>query len=73
MSIANRLKKNFKHKSKWAKREQIDAYRLYDRDIPDYPYIVDIYQDHVIIYLRLKEIDLDPKIIKIILIILDKS
>jgi 23S rRNA (cytosine1962-C5)-methyltransferase/23S rRNA (guanine2445-N2)-methyltransferase / 23S rRNA (guanine2069-N7)-methyltransferase len=61
MSIANRLKKNFKHKNKWAKRENIDAYRLYDRDIPDYPYIVDIYQDHVIIYLRLKEIDLDPK------------
>lgn len=43
MSLANRLKKSFKHKSKWAKREDIHAWRLYDRDIPEYPFIVDLY------------------------------
>lgn len=48
--IKNRLEKNFKHKSKWAKRENIDAYRLYDRDIPEFPYIVDIYKDQIVIY-----------------------
>jgi 23S rRNA (cytosine1962-C5)-methyltransferase len=61
MSIANRLIKNFKHRSKWARKNNYDAYRLYERDIPDYPYIVDIYQDMAIISLRLKEIDLEEK------------
>lgn len=48
--ITNRLKKNYKHKAKWAKRNNIHAYRLYDLDIPDFPFIVDIYNDYVILY-----------------------
>ena len=39
----NRLQKRFKHLSKWAKREGIFAYRLYDKDIPEIPLAVDIY------------------------------
>jgi len=56
--IENRLKKNYKHLSKWARKNNIEAYRLYDRDIPEYPYIVDIYKDHAIIYQRLNQ-DID--------------
>lgn len=48
--IKNRLEKNLKKLKPWAKRHQIEAYRLYDRDIPEYPYIVDLYGDHVLIY-----------------------
>lgn len=55
--ILNRLKKRAKHLKKWAKREQIECYRLYNRDIPEYPYLIDIYKDNVILYDRGNEID----------------
>lgn len=57
MSLVNRLKKNQKHLGKWARKNNLDAYRLYDRDIPEYPYIIDVYRDEVVIWLRLQEID----------------
>ena len=60
-AILGRLKKNIKHLRKWASKNQTEAYRVYDKDIPDYPYIVDIYKDCAIIWHRLKEIDADPK------------
>ncbi|WP_044557402.1 class I SAM-dependent methyltransferase [Halobacteriovorax marinus] len=50
--IKNKLIKNYKHKRKWAKRNNIDCYRLYDKEIPDYPYLIDIYKDKVLIYDR---------------------
>ena len=34
---ANRVLKNQRHLGKWARREGIEAYRLYDRDIPEFP------------------------------------
>lgn len=42
--FANRLKKNLKKMAKWAKREQINCYRLYDADLPEYAVAVDLYQ-----------------------------
>lgn len=39
----NRLKKRAKHLGKWARRNGIDCYRLYDRDIPEVPLTVDLY------------------------------
>lgn len=52
-AFANRLKKNFKQLAKWAKRNEITCYRIYDHDIPEYPFCVDIYEDciHVSAYL----------------------
>lgn len=41
----NRLSKNHKHYAKWARRVGTEAYRIYDRDIPQYPVAVDIYGD----------------------------
>ena len=46
-AFANRLGKNAKHLLKWARRHHIEAWRLYDRDIPQYPFAIDIYGDHV--------------------------
>ncbi|MEC7275513.1 MAG: class I SAM-dependent methyltransferase [Bdellovibrionota bacterium] len=57
MSLSNRLKKNYKHLSKWARRQKIGAFRLYDRDIPEFPYIIDVYNDQVVVGLRLSKID----------------
>lgn len=59
--LKNRLHKNLKHKKKWAKRHHIEAFRLYDREIPEYPYIVDLYRDCAVIWLRLESIDLSPE------------
>ncbi len=39
----NRLAKAYKHWSKWAKRQGLSCYRIYDRDIPQFPVAVDIY------------------------------
>ncbi|MCL2919749.1 bifunctional 23S rRNA (guanine(2069)-N(7))-methyltransferase RlmK/23S rRNA (guanine(2445)-N(2))-methyltransferase RlmL [Shewanella litorisediminis] len=47
--FANRLKKNLKQLEKWAKREGIDSYRLYDADIPEYNVAVDRYLDYVVV------------------------
>lgn len=41
--FGNRLKKRAKHVGKWARRNGIDCYRLYDRDIPEVPLTVDLY------------------------------
>lgn len=48
--IKNRLEKNFKKLKAWAERQNIEAWRLYDRDIPEYPYIIDIYKDFYVVY-----------------------
>lgn len=48
--IKNRLEKNYKKLKNWADRQEIEAWRLYDRDIPEYPFIVDIYKDHYVVY-----------------------
>lgn len=45
--FANRLKKNAKHRLKWAKKEGIECYRLYDADLPDYAVAIDIYGEHI--------------------------
>jgi len=38
-----RLAKRFKHLSKWARRQGIEAFRVYDRDIPEVPLAIDWY------------------------------
>lgn len=57
--FANRIKKNIKTASKWAKRENIHCYRIYDADLPEYAVAVDRYEDwlHVQEYVPPKSID----------------
>lgn len=45
--FANRIRKNRKRLSAWVKREQVDCYRLYDADMPEYAVAVDVYGQHV--------------------------
>ncbi|MDR2702129.1 MAG: class I SAM-dependent methyltransferase [Spirochaetaceae bacterium] len=42
--LANRLIKRRKHLGKWACRTGAGVYRLYDRDIPEIPLILDLYE-----------------------------
>ncbi|MGI2107558.1 bifunctional 23S rRNA (guanine(2069)-N(7))-methyltransferase RlmK/23S rRNA (guanine(2445)-N(2))-methyltransferase RlmL [Shewanella frigidimarina] len=48
-AFANRIKKNVKQFEKWAKKERIDSYRLYDADLPEYNVAIDRYVDYVVI------------------------
>lgn len=45
--FVNRFKKNLKHISKWARKNAIECYRVYDSDLPDYAVAVDLYGDYV--------------------------
>lgn len=42
-ALANRLRKNLKHFGRWAERNGIDCYRLYDADLPEYALAIDLY------------------------------
>ncbi len=43
----NRLTKVYKHRSKQAKRMGISCYRLYDKDLPEFPISIDLYNSRV--------------------------
>ena len=57
--FANRLQKNIKKLQKWAEKQGIEAYRLYDADLPEYNLAVDRYKDHIVVqeYAAPKSID----------------
>ncbi|WP_439242051.1 bifunctional 23S rRNA (guanine(2069)-N(7))-methyltransferase RlmK/23S rRNA (guanine(2445)-N(2))-methyltransferase RlmL [Lonepinella sp. BR2474] len=57
--FANRLQKNIKKIEKWATQQGLQAYRLYDADLPDYNLAVDRYADHIVVqeYAPPKNID----------------
>lgn len=42
--LCNRVRKNHKPLRKWSAREGVHCYRLYDRDIPEIPLVIDWYQ-----------------------------
>ncbi len=46
-AFANRLAKNYKHYAKWARRNELDAWRVYDRDVPQFPLIIDLYGQRI--------------------------
>ncbi|MFN7454073.1 MAG: class I SAM-dependent methyltransferase, partial [Pseudobdellovibrionaceae bacterium] len=55
--IKNRLEKNRKKLEPWAQRIGTEAYRIYDRDIPEYPFILDRYGSSFVVYDKSEEID----------------
>jgi 23S rRNA G2069 N7-methylase RlmK/C1962 C5-methylase RlmI len=45
LMLENRLRKRYRHLSKWARRTGAGAFRLYDRDIPEIPLALDFYRE----------------------------
>jgi 23S rRNA (guanine2445-N2)-methyltransferase / 23S rRNA (guanine2069-N7)-methyltransferase len=41
--FANRLRKNLKSLDSWAEREHIECFRVYDADMPEYAFAIDLY------------------------------
>ena len=42
--FTNRLRKRYKELRKWARKNRVSCYRLYDRDIPEVPVSLDLYE-----------------------------
>lgn len=59
MMVSNRLQKNQRRLEKWRKKENIECYRVYDADMPEYSAAIDVYggQYHVQEYQAPKKID----------------
>jgi 23S rRNA (cytosine1962-C5)-methyltransferase len=47
--FANRVRKNARHLAKWAKRERVTCWRVYDRDIPEVPVTLDTYEGALVL------------------------
>jgi 23S rRNA (cytosine1962-C5)-methyltransferase len=62
-SLANRLRKNYRHLRKWAKRTFTDAFRIYDREIPHFPLAIDFYAGRFLVhyYSKARTQDETPK------------
>lgn len=43
--FADRLRKMIKARRKWARRNDIHAYRVYDSDLPDYAVAIDVFEE----------------------------
>ncbi len=62
--LANRLRKKSRHLRKWARRVAVTCYRLYDRDIPEIPLVIDFYQGHLHVSHYARKRDVGPEWIK---------
>ncbi|MDP4213323.1 MAG: class I SAM-dependent methyltransferase [Bacteroidota bacterium] len=45
LMFRNRLSKVFRHVSKLARRQSVSCYRIYDHDLPEFPFCIEIYGD----------------------------
>lgn len=45
--FCNRLLKVYKHKSKQARRLNVSCYRVYDHDLPEFPFAIELYSDKI--------------------------
>ena len=70
--IENRLLKNYTKLKAWSEKHQIEAYRLYDRDIPEFPFIVDRYKDYFVIHDKSQHIDAEKNHLPLLLDALKK-
>ncbi len=50
----NRLTKVYKHRAKQARRQELACYRIYDHDLPEFPFCIELYEDKLYLaeYLR---------------------
>ena len=60
--FAARLRKRAKHISKWARRQDVSCYRIYDADLTDYNVAVDRYGDHVQVQEYAPPAHVDPEL-----------
>ncbi|HET9746620.1 MAG TPA: class I SAM-dependent methyltransferase [Chitinophagaceae bacterium] len=47
LMFGNRLEKVYRHLGKQAKRSGVTCYRLYDHDLPEFPFCIEVYEEHL--------------------------
>ncbi len=62
--LANRFKKNYQKLEKWAAKEGLTSWRLYDADLPEYNAAVDVYNEHLVIQEYAAPKDIPPAVAK---------
>ena len=62
--FVNRIKKNRKKWERWGKRNNVDCYRLYDADIPEYNVAVDRYQSKALVHVYQRDDDTEDDLAK---------
>jgi 23S rRNA (guanine2445-N2)-methyltransferase / 23S rRNA (guanine2069-N7)-methyltransferase len=62
--LVNRLRKNLKRRRKWAKRAGTDAFRVYDRDLPEFALAIDSYAGHPHMIEHTPPASVDPELAK---------
>src|SRR5437868_4944452 len=59
--LANRLRRMYRHLRKWARRTEVSCFRLYEKDIPEHPLIVDWYDGRALAYAMHRKRDETPE------------
>ncbi len=59
--FANRLRKNHRKRLPWVTREGLEAWRLYDADLPEYAVAIDLYRDHALVQEYAPPRSVDPE------------
>jgi 23S rRNA (cytosine1962-C5)-methyltransferase len=55
----NRIRKNYRHLRKWAKRSDTNCFRIYDREIHEYPLAIDYYDGHFCVHYFARKLETD--------------
>ncbi len=61
IEFENRLSKRWRHLKKWARRTHAEAFRVYDRDIPGFPFFVDCYGDAAVVQIWARSSETEEK------------
>lgn len=64
LALKNRLQKNLKKLKPYLSKNKIEAYRIYNKDIPEYPYLIDIYGTEAVIYEQGKKLTEEEEVIR---------
>ncbi|MDD4526662.1 MAG: class I SAM-dependent methyltransferase [Candidatus Margulisbacteria bacterium] len=56
-SLSNGILKNKKQLAKWSRKNEVTCFRVYDKDIPEFPIIVDWYDGDVVVWFFKRTID----------------
>src|SRR5471030_1834026 len=57
--LKNRIRKNYRHLRKWAKRTETNCFRIYDRDIKEVPLAIDFYDGRFCVHFFTSARDMD--------------
>jgi 23S rRNA (cytosine1962-C5)-methyltransferase len=57
----NRLEKVYRHLSKQARRQGIESWRLYDHDLPEFPFILELYGNYLYVSEYKRRHDMDEE------------